>query len=337
MPNKPLQAHLLDTATLFSLSYLCVSLFKVGTQGVVLAKTKTPLFSLGSQGSLANTLTTQKGSSSSILRRKPTPSDPYSLPQAYQRWLYEDYAYLWTQQSAATQAQYRSAGVRHHLTGFQYWMSVMLATLPDIAGWWPLDYISAGTTLDRSKNLNHGTIIGPSIVPGVIDHGMIFDGINDEVDCGLSPELDITEFSIIAFIEPFDLTARYGILSKRAGTFGIDIEYRGDLGKTISLFTGDGFWWSLHDSNINAITTPGYHCIGINYTNVTRTSTFYVDGEPWGDDLWAHDLLPSVASSFILGIAPVAWLKGNLDNIIIYNRLLDATEHKRWSERRYPS
>ncbi len=61
-----------------------------------MAKTNTPFLSLGSQGSVGDTLTSQKRGRDTILRRLPVPTDLYSLPQAYQRWLYQDYAYLWT-------------------------------------------------------------------------------------------------------------------------------------------------------------------------------------------------------------------------------------------------
>lgn len=144
-----------------------------------MTKTKTPFFSLGSKGSVADTLTSQKRGVSTLIRSKPSPTYRRTLPQLYQRWLYEDYAYLWTQQSAATRAEYRTGGSRFHLTAFQYWIKYHLTNLPDISLFYKLDTHIGTLVLDSSRHSNNGILFGPSYQSGQISTSLYFDGLND--------------------------------------------------------------------------------------------------------------------------------------------------------------
>lgn len=165
-----------------------------------MSKTKTPFFSMGSQGSIGKVITSQKHGAKTLLRSKPIPPPSLTLPQQYQRWDYQDYAYFWTVQSEATKRQYASDGVRHHLTGFQYWMKHQLKDLPYLAGRWHLDEISGAVAHDTSKNSNHGTIFGASLTPGIIDYARYFDGIDDYINCGNDPTLRPEAITIECFI-----------------------------------------------------------------------------------------------------------------------------------------
>ena len=76
-----------------------------------MSKQKNPLVSLGAKGTVGKTLTFQEHHGVKIARTKPIPAYRYTLPQAYQRWLYEDYAHYWTEQNEATRRLYAAAGV----------------------------------------------------------------------------------------------------------------------------------------------------------------------------------------------------------------------------------
>lgn len=155
-----------------------------------MTKQKQPLLSLEAHGSLADFITFQTRGPLDIARKKPRLPYFLTLPVQYQRWLYQDHAYLWTQQSAATQKAYRAAGVHHHLTGFQYWMKDMLTRLPYLAGYWKLDDNHGPTLQDSSRNTNTGTITGASPAEGPIAGGLSFDGLNDLVSFGNHASLD---------------------------------------------------------------------------------------------------------------------------------------------------
>ena len=145
-----------------------------------MAKTQTPFLSLGARGTVGGFLTTQKSGKATILREKPVPTDPYSLAQFYQRYLYQDYAYLWTQQSEATRQTYATAGSRHHLTGFQYWMKYHLTNLPDILAFYHYDPTSSAILIDYSRLGTHLTTIGATWNDLPFGKGYLhYDGIND--------------------------------------------------------------------------------------------------------------------------------------------------------------
>jgi len=154
-------------------------------------KTKNPLFSLGARGTLGD-ITYLRRRRTDIAEK--TPVLPYflTLPVQYQRWLYQDYACLWRHQDAATRRAYAASGSRFHLTGFQYWMKYHLKNLPDLAAWWTLDEKAGTIAHDRSRNANHGTIIGATPASGLIGGALYFDGLSNRVNIPDSPHLHFT-------------------------------------------------------------------------------------------------------------------------------------------------
>jgi len=302
-----------------------------------MAKTKTPFLSLGAHGSVGEAITAQKRGQETLLREKPLPTDPYSLPQAYQRWLYEDYAYLWRQQSAATQAEYRSAGVRFHLTGFQYWMKYQLKNLPDIAGMWHLDEKSGAVCRDFSRNANHGVIVGPSPVEGWIDGGYFFDGLNDRVLLTTTPSLDLrTAQTFECLFYPWDTGLPQYLFNK--GTSG---------GEWIAVAIGSlrNIYFHARKGGVGPSTeTPAgafewkktYHLL---VTFDPPDAFIYLDGVQIANVFGAHPTPDPTALPTYIGVRDnlATWAKCALDHVIYYNRVLDQTEITRHSERRYPA
>jgi len=302
-----------------------------------MSKTRTPFLSLDAHGSVGGSLTAQQLGSTTLVREKPLPTDPRSLPQAYQRWLYEDYAYLWTQQSSATTAYYRSSGVRFHLTGFQYWMKVMLSTMPDIVGWWRLDEKSGAVAHDSSKYESNGVIIGASPDTLAIDGAYIFDGFNDHITLASPPQMQYnSQRSLVLFF--------------KAPAFTGALRYLIDSGHGVAPFGGRVFLLSAsNDMNVwlknsagafGAIQEPftpdTLHCLC--YTWDGTQVVGYMDGvTTWPPGAVVGPLACTNPFSFGSHAAPSHWFDGYLDNIIYYNRVLTLTEIKRWSARRYPS
>lgn len=302
-----------------------------------MAKTKTPFLSLGAHGSVGEAITAQKRGGSTLVREKPFPADPYSLPQAYQRWLYEDYAYLWTKQSAATRAEYRTGGSRFHLTGFQYWMKYNLKNLPDIIAMWHLDEKSGAIATDFSRNANHGTILGPSPSDGLIDGAQFFDGLNDIISVPYNASLDITtDFTIVCFARTLDNT----LLNQRVinrNIFGDDQD-----GDYIMRFTNDDLFFYVRHAAVWA---------NANFINIIQNDTWHalvaqkegVNIRVYVDNVLGPNAGVTGVSTnthpFYMGAMDTLDepLEGNIDHIILRNRVLDSTEIARHSERRYPS
>ena len=302
-----------------------------------LARTKTPFLSLGATGSVGGSITTQKRGSATLVRSKPTPAYRWTLPQAYQRWLYEDYAYLWTLQSQATRQSYATGGAKVHLTGFQYWMKYQLTNLPDILGLWHLDRGETVTAIDFSKKGNHGVIIGASPTVGLINGCLSFDGLNDYVDMAYIGSLPTT-FSFECFFKVDSILGGDGIFA-----------YRTAVPTAFSLYRSltDLILYVRDDAGLLGIAT----LVGV----LNTTDWFFAYGERVGNNIalsinagvpatdtkafgaTTYTDMRLLLAAYWSGVAPAALLAGTLDHPVIYNRALDITELKRHSERRYPA
>lgn len=87
-----------------------------------------------------------------------------------------------------------------------------------LLGYWPMDEGTGINTTDKSELGNEGTLFGdPSWVEGKFEGALLFDGVDDYVDCGNAPilELGMSDFSINAWIlTPGDPTQDMSIFAK---------------------------------------------------------------------------------------------------------------------------
>lgn len=293
--------------------------------------------SLGARGTLGDTLTLQKRGAATLIRTKPIPAYRRSLLQVYQRWLYEDYAYLWRQQSIATKQEYASSGSRFHLTGFQYWMKYNLTNLPDIAAYWKLDEASGAIAYDSSRNQNAGTIIGASPTTGVIDGARLFDGVNDHIDVANSPSLSTgDELTIETFITPYDMSVHVGSV------------YRSIIAKSLAthlwliVLIAGGFGARI--AGVEVSFAHAFDSLPHHFAATAKSNDFiilYWDGY-FKAQIALPLAIPSSANTLYIGNDPtggflVRPFDGIIDQGIYYTRVLDPTEILRHSLRRYPA
>lgn len=298
---------------------------------------KSPLLSLGARGTIGDALTYQGKGQETIVRDKPIPTYRRTLPQLYQRWLYEDYAYLWRQQSLAIKQEYATAGSRYHLTGFQYWMKYHLTNLPDIAGWWKLDEKAGAIAYDSGRNANHGTIFGATPTTGVIDGAYDFDAINDYINCGNKPSLDCTTAITIEFFFTRLMAGAWSHLV----TKGTDESYQVREDATGNLLWGflgvDMAWYNVW-TGVPLTNGTLFHLVGtFDGANVKA----FIDGYQAGASTPCLTTIRPTANPVCIAwshlLNPVRKPSGMWDNVIIYNRALDDAEILRHSLRRYPS
>lgn len=301
-----------------------------------MAKTKTPFYSLGAKGTIGDALTSQKFGKDTLFRKKPIPTDPYSLNQAYQRWDYRDYAYLWTLLSNSEKQVYRTAASRYHITGFSQFMRENLKTLPDIMGRWRLDNTGDTIAPDSSKNTNHGIIFGASMTTGIISHGRRFDGINDLINCGNDPSLNlgIDDFAFDFFFKTSDsdqdLCGKWQDINNRwylGTTLGGQLRmYAKVLGGVVVqteglTYVADNLWH--HGVILGHRAVRAYVFIdGLDDTGIPRTCL--------------ATNMDNTADFLLARGNPAFQMECDIDHLALYSRLLDPTEILRHSQRRYP-
>ena len=75
-----------------------------------------------------------------------------------------------------------------------------------LVGHWDFDEGPGEVARDVSGNHNHGVVQGPVWVERGTGYALSFDGVDDYVDCGHSPSLDLTSaVSLEAWVQPGSL------------------------------------------------------------------------------------------------------------------------------------
>ena len=156
-----------------------------------MTKLRSPLFSIDAHGRVGQDLLFTTGKTGKLAKKNPVPTGPRTWPQIYHRWLYQDYALLWTEIPQATRDTWNALAAGTTRSGFNLFMQDRLTTLPDIAAWWHLDGIGGAAAPDSSLNGNHGTITGSQAVPFIFNNGLLSDGLTDRIDVPHSTSLNI--------------------------------------------------------------------------------------------------------------------------------------------------
>jgi len=199
----------------------------------------------------------------------------------------------------------------------------------DIVGWWPLDE----TTGTNSKDIggpNDGTHTnGPVPVPGKVNGGLSFDGMNDAVVLDNAPELHLQSFTIEAWIKRASTSVAGGGSGFQEGeilTYGTNGYAFGLLGTTNELFL------SKTDVNLRKGGPTITDNTNFHHVAVTKSGTsviFYVNGVP------SNSMFYSTSFSFNTNVAigargdltsnPASFL-GIIDELSVYNRALTPVE-----------
>lgn len=185
-----------------------------------------------------------------------------------------------------------------------------------------------GLTLhDRSGYQNHGRILGPIWVTSGQDHVLQFDGLDDYVDCGNGPGLDIRgPMTLAAWVRPVSVPAKEpGIVGKHFQSYALTL-YRG------------GCWWYI-SSGGNNLSVPlrsgrWHHLLG---TFDGQTMNLYLNGVRRARGKSKYQTVRS-GKNFLMGrIVPDpnaqhaadqarGHFQGMLDEVKVYNRALSLRE-----------
>lgn len=196
-----------------------------------------------------------------------------------------------------------------------------------LLGNWRANGGTSTTMYDSSQYANNGDIDGASWVAGKrLKNALSFDGTDDYVDCGTNARYNFTseDFSIEFIVKIAE--ARSHWLFNRGG-FNADGYYVNILaaGTVRIRFNQSGAGQAQLSNAVITDTTAWYHVI---ITRTGATVKIYIDGV---DETGSAVALTDPASStktiwFGRNHAGTTFFKGILDELRIYNRVLNSQE-----------
>ncbi len=213
------------------------------------------------------------------------------------------------------------------LPAFLVCLSVAAAGEPSLVGHWDFREGRGSILHDRSGNKNHGRILGPKWSTIGEDPVLQFDGLDDYVDCGKGPSLDIRgPMTLAAWVRPVSVSAKEpGILGKYFESYALTL-YRG------------GCWWYI-SSGGNNLSVPlrsgrWHHLVG---TFDGKTMNLYLNGVRRARGKSKYETVRT-GKNFLMGRIvrdPDAknaadqirgHFQGSLDEVKVYNRALSLRE-----------
>jgi hypothetical protein len=195
-------------------------------------------------------------------------------------------------------------------------------------------YPGTGTTWrDLSGFNNNGTLTnGPTFSGLGKQASIVFDGVNDFVNCGPSfTSLDLINKSFSAWIFKTSASQK-GIIDKdfdsggpNYGGWGFWIQPNNKL-----------WWWNqggqdITDDGPNTITLNSWNHVAVTYNSVAKNATFYINGTLNSSITNANVVeKPSGNASLVIGAIRNNLggfsFNGRISNVLAYNRLLTASE-----------
>ena len=185
---------------------------------------------------------------------------------------------------------------------------------------WDFNEGSGAVLHDRSGNGNHGTIAGAEWVKVDGAYALEFDGVDDFVDCGKGPGLDIKDvITVEAWLYPAAMPtvpSEWIIAGKQQDVYALCYYMTGWC------------WWYLSGGD-NAAQAPvgvgqWHHLAG---TFDGKTATLYVDGDVKCSRTSKYATITSRKDlRFLIGRPPFS---GMIDEVKVYQRALSAEEVRR--------
>ena len=195
-----------------------------------------------------------------------------------------------------------------------------------LVGHWKFNEKSGIIANDSSRYRNTGTLVGATHLPVWADKGIKFDGVDDYVDCGNNPSLNITgAITISACVKPIIGTqmnvVNHGVY-KTSGYY-VAIGSSGNIRFLDKNLYGGGTL-----DSISTIPNDTWSHVAITYNN--SSVSIYLNGSIDKVDVKTGKLSTPL-SNLLIGIyssLSSEKFKGSIDEVRIYNRALSASEIK---------
>jgi hypothetical protein len=198
---------------------------------------------------------------------------------------------------------------------------------PNLVGWWKFDEGGGTVAKDSSGHGNDGTVYGnPQWGSGYSGGGLEFDGVDDYVDCGSDPSLDLTAWTITFWlnaaenknysgfvIKGLDAAENYEVLGFADGSMHFPITFR------------DGTRTFVNTAGGTIVVGEWSH-FAYSY-NSARGRRFYKDGTLMFSDAQSGTPQSSTDPLTIGNERPLSrFVNGIMGDVRIYNRALTDAE-----------
>ena len=193
-------------------------------------------------------------------------------------------------------------------------------------------YPGSGTLWrDISGNGNNGTLTnGPTFNSGN-GGSIVFDGVNDYVNCGVSNIPLPINITLISWIYQSTTTGYKNIITKE-GTTNTDLDYGFTTSPNGNLY----FWYHngsyrIHETLTNniSLTNTWYH-VSATFNDTNNTVNLYVNGTQVYNQSETTSMLAHSNSKLFVGwrnsLTSGQLFNGRISQAQIYNRALSATE-----------
>lgn len=182
------------------------------------------------------------------------------------------------------------------------------------------------TGKDRSSCKNDAVIYGASFVKGAKGYGLLFDGVNDYVNCGNKESLNLTsELTLACFVNPSGANEDGYLISKGNPTVAVlyNLYFKGSTDQI-------GIWDQGSFKGSNAVFTEVNTWLHAALTIKGRNVKFYKNGKQVGEANLSN-LLQNSTENLLLGnrvggTTASHFFAGILDEVFIFNRQLTAHE-----------
>ena len=199
---------------------------------------------------------------------------------------------------------------------------------PGLVGEWGFDAGAGTTAADSSGTGNAGTISGPTwTTAGRYGNALTFDGVNDLVTVADANSLDFTNnMTLEAWVRPTALgnAWRTALMKERPSSISYALYASGSGGTKVP--AGEIFTSTYRLAGASAaLTLNSWTHIATTYNGTTLT--VYVNGVSAGQLLTSGSMAVGTGALRIGGNTIWGeWFQGEIDEVRVYNRALNATE-----------
>ncbi|MBM4026200.1 MAG: hypothetical protein FJ280_12460, partial [Planctomycetes bacterium] len=202
---------------------------------------------------------------------------------------------------------------------------VMAKADPSLVGWWKLDDENAGLAVDYSGSDNYGALMGgPKFVEGQLGDALSFDGLDDYVNCGTDPSLNIRDqITIACWIKVAVFSRTWETILAKG-----DNSYRMSRSSTGGVAAGNSIHFGCNGptgGNLDAttiVTDNAWHHVVLVYDGTNKI--IYIDGREDARVASTGQINESTHPVLIGENAQAIgrYLKGLVDDVRIYNKAL---------------